>query len=117
MNGQDAGEDHIVVDLDARLFFEGMAQLAVVFPPCDVQRLVALAARAHQLGAHPLRYIVFEAKWRYSGWHCRDIEIQFSHHHNHGESSFCFVHSLILEDIQIEDEVWPRRLDSFLLST
>lgn len=63
--GQDAAEDRVVVYLDARLVLERLAQLVVVLGPGDVQRMVALAARAHQLGAHSLGYIVFEAKRRY----------------------------------------------------
>lgn len=66
MYGQDAAEDRVVVYLDRRPFFE----LPVVLRPGDVQRLVALAARAHELGAHPLGDIVFEAEWRYPRRDC-----------------------------------------------
>lgn len=63
--GQDAAEDRVVVYLDAGL--GPRAQLVAVPRPANVQRLISLAAGAHQLGAHSLRYIVFEVKRRYPG--------------------------------------------------
>lgn len=81
--GQDAGEDRVLVYLNGGLILELVTQLAIVLGPGDYQRLVALAARAHQLGAHSLGNIVFEVKRRYPGRHCMVVgEIQFAHHHH-----------------------------------
>lgn len=70
MYGQDAAEDRVVVYLDARAVLEWVAQLGVVLGPGDVQRLIALAARAHQLGAHSLGNVVLEVERRYAGRDC-----------------------------------------------
>lgn len=61
VDGQDVGEDGVVVGLDAAA--------AAGLRPRDVQRLIALAAGAHQLGAHSLRDVVLELERRDSRRH------------------------------------------------
>lgn len=63
---QDAAVHRKVVYLYARPLALLPAQLALVLGPGNVQRLVALAARAHQLGAHSLRDVAFKTERRYS---------------------------------------------------
>lgn len=77
VDGQDAAKDRVVVNFDAVLA-PGMAvELPLVLGPGYVQRLVTLAAGAHQLGPHPLRNVILEAKRRYPR---RDYKGRFNLH-------------------------------------
>lgn len=76
VNGQDAAERRVLVGGDGGAQGGGqLGQRPIVAQPGDVERLVALAAGAHQLGAHALGDVRVEVErgdarrhWRWRSW-------------------------------------------------